>query len=94
MPQKTALVTGATGLLGRQVVKAFEASGWTVKGTGFSRANGTTVLKVDLGSPADVEKALDETRSVLSTCLQLHRHLNIPVADTLPPKQAQCCSPL
>jgi len=63
MSKRTALVTGATGLLGRQVVKAFgEAPGWQVKGTGYSRADGTSVLKVDLGDVSQVEKTLDDVK--------------------------------
>lgn len=61
---KTALVTGATGLLGRQLIRAFEYPGrdWTVKGTGLSRADGVSVLRVDLGKQADVEAALDNVK--------------------------------
>jgi nucleoside-diphosphate-sugar epimerase len=59
---KNVLVTGATGFLGRQVVKAFESRNWTVKGTGFSRADGSTILKVDLNDESEVKKALEETR--------------------------------
>ncbi|KAM0258829.1 hypothetical protein ACHAQJ_003671 [Trichoderma viride] len=64
MAQRTVLVTGATGLLGREIVVAFRLlhSGWTVKGTGHSRADGIDILKVDLESAADVAKTLDETR--------------------------------
>ena len=62
MSSKTALVTGATGFLGRQVVKAFALHDWTVKGTGFSRADGTDILKVDLSNAAEIEKALDEVK--------------------------------
>lgn len=61
---KTALITGATGLLGRQVVKAFERAGWDVKGTGFTRAKPPTVLKLDLGSTVDVAAALEEVKFV------------------------------
>ncbi|EGS21020.1 dtdp-4-dehydrorhamnose reductase-like protein [Thermochaetoides thermophila DSM 1495] len=57
---KTALITGATGLLGRQVVKTFAGRGWSVKGTGFSRADGKEILKVDLADPEHVENTLDE----------------------------------
>lgn len=53
------MITGATGLLGRQVLKAFERRDWTAKGTGLSRADGATILKVDLASTEEVEKALD-----------------------------------
>ncbi|ORY71085.1 uncharacterized protein BCR38DRAFT_415902 [Pseudomassariella vexata] len=59
MSQNAVLVTGATGLLGRQVVRAFERESWTVKGTGFSRADGNSILKVDLADAAEVEKVLD-----------------------------------
>ncbi|KAK0651919.1 hypothetical protein B0T16DRAFT_454334 [Cercophora newfieldiana] len=63
MSGKTALITGATGLLGRQVFKAFdETSGWTAKGTGFSRAGGTSILTVDLGNASEIEKALDDIK--------------------------------
>ena len=59
--QRIALVTGATGLLGRQVIKAFDQAGWRVVGTGFTRANPPSILKVDLGDSVAVENALDET---------------------------------
>ncbi|KAF3349120.1 hypothetical protein VD0002_g9437 [Verticillium dahliae] len=61
MGPRTALVTGATGLLGRQVVKAFETHEWNVKGTGFSRADNVSVFKVDLGDAAEVQKVIDDT---------------------------------
>lgn len=66
MTGRTALVTGATGLLGRQVTKAFESRGWSVKGTGYSRADGVSVLKVDLGNASDVEKVLDQIKYVMA----------------------------
>jgi NAD(P)-dependent dehydrogenase (short-subunit alcohol dehydrogenase family) len=62
MSSRTALVTGATGLLGREIAAVFRQNGWTVKGTGFSRADGIDVLKVDLGSEADVAKVFDEVK--------------------------------
>lgn len=62
MAERTALITGATGLLGRQVLKAFARRDWTARGTGLSRADGTTILKVDLASPEEVEKALDHSK--------------------------------
>ncbi|KAI1414379.1 NAD(P)-binding protein [Hypoxylon sp. FL1857] len=60
MPEKTALVTGATGLLGRQVVQAFKRGYWKVKGTGYSRADGLSILKVDLLKDDEVSAMLDE----------------------------------
>ncbi|KAI1455237.1 NAD(P)-binding protein [Annulohypoxylon moriforme] len=62
MSGKTALVTGATGLLGREVVRAFERANWTVKGTGYSRADGLSVLKVDLVNENEVSAALDNVK--------------------------------
>ncbi|KAH9904688.1 hypothetical protein F4778DRAFT_779874 [Xylariomycetidae sp. FL2044] len=66
MAEKTALITGATGLLGRQVVRAFERQHWNVKGTGYSRADGSQVLKVDLANASEVQAALDKVKSVFS----------------------------
>jgi len=63
MTEKTALITGATGLLGRQVFKAFQRDDWSVKGTGFSRADGHSILKLNLENAEEVEKALDDTRT-------------------------------
>lgn len=62
MSSKTALVTGATGLLGRQVVRAFERGKWNVKGTGYSRADGVSVLKVDLVNAEQLTAALDDVK--------------------------------
>ncbi|TAQ87234.1 hypothetical protein B7494_g4409 [Chlorociboria aeruginascens] len=59
---KKALITGATGLLGRQVVKAFQRKQWEVIGTGFTRAHPPAILKLDLSSEADVVKVLDEVK--------------------------------
>jgi len=59
---KTALVTGATGLLGRQVLRAFEQREWKVKGTGYSRADGGSILKVDLNQSSEVQNALDNVK--------------------------------
>jgi nucleoside-diphosphate-sugar epimerase len=80
MAERTVLVTGATGLLGREVVSAFKLlhSGWAAKGTGYSRADGVDILKVDLESAEDVAKTLDETRYVL-----LHLHLVASVTSPI-----------
>ena len=55
-------MTGGTGLLGRQVIKAFENAGWHVTGTGLSRASPPKVLKVDIQDETEVAKVLDEVR--------------------------------
>ncbi|RFU33479.1 hypothetical protein B7463_g2847, partial [Scytalidium lignicola] len=59
---KTVLVTGATGFLGRQVVKVFKRENWNVVGTGFSRASASDILKLDLGDEAEVARVLDEVK--------------------------------
>lgn len=59
---KTALITGATGLLGRQVVTAFEREEWQVVGTGFTRAKPPAILKLDLGGEADIARTIDEIK--------------------------------
>lgn len=59
---KTALITGATGLLGRQVVTAFERKEWQVVGTGFTRAKPPSILKLDLGSEANITSTIEEVK--------------------------------
>ncbi|RMZ78923.1 hypothetical protein DV737_g3673, partial [Chaetothyriales sp. CBS 132003] len=57
-----ALITGATGLLGREVVKAFEAAGYDVVGTGFSRASPPKVLRVDIQDADEVSRLFSEVK--------------------------------
>lgn len=59
---KTAIITGATGFLGRQVLKAFESAGWHAVGIGFTRAKPPSTLKVDLSVEADVASMLDQVK--------------------------------
>lgn len=59
---KTALVTGATGLLGRQVDSVFRRAGWKTVGTGFSRAKPPDVVKLDLCDGAAVERVLKDVK--------------------------------
>jgi len=59
---RTALITGASGFLGRQVVQAFKSAGWNTIGTGFTRANPPIILKVNLTDPAEVSKVLEEVK--------------------------------
>lgn len=56
------LVTGATGLLGRQVFNTFKHSGCLTVGQGFSRATPPTILKADLENPEDIRRILDDVR--------------------------------
>lgn len=57
-----ALVTGATGLLGRQVVRAFDLAGWNAVGTGFSRASPPKIQKVDIQNEGEMTALLDQVK--------------------------------
>ena len=56
------LVTGASGLLGREVVRVFELRDWTVKGTGLSRADGVSIISLNLSQEIEVKKVLDQVK--------------------------------
>ncbi|KAK2763191.1 hypothetical protein FQN54_009827 [Arachnomyces sp. PD_36] len=62
MSQKTALVTGATGLLGRQVLDAFERANWNVVGQGFTRGEPPKIQRANLEVKQEVEELLDRVR--------------------------------
>jgi uncharacterized protein YbjT (DUF2867 family) len=62
MADRSVVVTGATGLLGRQVVRAFEGKKWAVKGTAFSRADGISTTKLDLNDSTQVEAFLAQVK--------------------------------
>ena len=57
----SALVTGATGLLGRQVTRAFEDADWQTTGTGFSRAT-SKIRKVDIQDDEAVTQIFEEVK--------------------------------
>ena len=59
---QTALITGATGLLGRQVLKAFETAGYNVVGTGFSRASPPKTRKVDIQNEDEIRSLFSEVK--------------------------------
>lgn len=58
----TVLVTGASGLLGRQVFNTFQHSGVLTVGQGYSRAAPPTVLKADLEKTDEIKGLLGEVR--------------------------------
>jgi len=59
---KTALVTGGSGLLGREIISAFERKGWKVVGTAHSRPDPPRLVKMDLGDPEGVARILDQVK--------------------------------
>ena len=58
---KRVVVTGASGLLGRQIFKEFDTKGWNATGLAFSRCR-RPLRKVDLRDRHDVANALDEAK--------------------------------
>ncbi|KAJ5626566.1 NAD dependent epimerase/dehydratase family protein [Penicillium herquei] len=56
------LITGASGLLGRQLFNIFQRSGVLVVGQGFSRAAPPTILKADLEKTEDIKGLFDEVK--------------------------------
>ncbi|EON63055.1 hypothetical protein W97_02282 [Coniosporium apollinis CBS 100218] len=59
---RTALITGGTGLLGREVVKEFNEAGWKAIGTGVTRAKPPSIVKLDLLEEGGIERVLDEVK--------------------------------
>jgi len=56
---RTALVTGATGLLGRQITAALRDAAYTVIGTGLTRAT-PPLLRLDLSDSSAIAQTLDD----------------------------------
>ncbi|CAF4191222.1 unnamed protein product [Rotaria socialis] len=55
---KTVLITGASGVLGRQVANRFTNAGWNVTGLAYSRANKNHLVRCDLTN-------FDETDAII-----------------------------
>lgn len=85
------LVTGASGLLGRQVFNTFKHSGCLTVGQGFTRATPPTILKADLEKSEDVKTILDEAKWVIIDNWQLDICSN-SVADTFKRQASDCHS--
>ena len=64
MSRGTALVIGASGQVGRHVATALRARGWSVEGTGHSRAGGG-LLHLDLLDEAAIRTTIDQVRPSL-----------------------------
>ncbi|KAF2437073.1 putative methionine adenosyltransferase 2 subunit beta [Tothia fuscella] len=62
-------ITGATGLLGREVVQAFQFAGYEVVGTGLSRINPPSTIKLDILDHGEIRRVLNEVKpSVVVHC--------------------------
>lgn len=57
---KTVLVTGASGLLGRAILKSFELNGWTAIGTGLTRSSPPRIRKLDVTDFKALEDLVEE----------------------------------
>ncbi|KAH7550878.1 hypothetical protein BM1_10251 [Bipolaris maydis] len=62
---RSALITGASGLLGRQVQREFLLDGWESVGTGLNRVTAPNVVKLDIRDQGEIEKALDNTKPLV-----------------------------
>ncbi|ORY04379.1 hypothetical protein BCR34DRAFT_627077 [Clohesyomyces aquaticus] len=59
---RSVLVTGASGLLGRQVHRVFEKDGWKATGTALSRPDPPNIIKLDITDAQEFERILDEVK--------------------------------
>jgi NAD(P)-dependent dehydrogenase (short-subunit alcohol dehydrogenase family) len=76
MPERTALVTGGAGGLGRSVVAALVAEGWDVvvpveAGADLDDADNITTVVADLTDPDDVARALRAAQDPLKAVVNL-----------------------
>jgi nucleoside-diphosphate-sugar epimerase len=58
----TVLVTGASGLLGRQVLRTFQLESWNAVGTALNRPDPPTTIKLDLLDEGAIERVLDDVK--------------------------------
>ncbi len=89
MPDRTALVTGGAGGLGRSVVAALVADGWDVvvpveAGSDIEARDGVSTVVADLTDPDDVARAIRAAGEQLGAVVNLVGGFaaDQPVADT------------
>ena len=89
MPDRTALVTGGAGGLGRSVVDALVADGWDVvvpveAGSDIEARDGVSTVVADLTDPDDVARAIRAAGEHLGAVVNLVGGFaaDQPVADT------------
>ena len=64
MAGKKVIITGASGLLGREIYRVLKSEGWDVLGLSFSRARGE-LRSVDLRKREEVEQVFNEHQPTL-----------------------------
>ncbi|XP_029976119.1 methionine adenosyltransferase 2 subunit beta isoform X1 [Salarias fasciatus] len=102
VPAPRVLVTGATGLLGRAVLREFQRAGWSATGTGYRRAR-PRLLRCDLTDEDAVRGLIQEFKpDVIVHCAAerrpdvVERHtdaavnLNVHATSTLAKEAALC----
>ncbi|PVI00458.1 NAD(P)-binding protein [Periconia macrospinosa] len=62
MVAKSVLVTGASGLLGKQVREVFEIDRWKAVGTALNRIDPPEIVSLDILDAKQVERVLDEVK--------------------------------
>ncbi|KAF1928281.1 NAD(P)-binding protein [Didymella exigua CBS 183.55] len=61
-PTRTVLVTGASGLLGRQVQRQFARSGWKAIGTGLTRTSPPDIVALNILNRKHIDALLDDVK--------------------------------
>ncbi|KAF2196063.1 NAD(P)-binding protein [Delitschia confertaspora ATCC 74209] len=59
---RTVLVTGASGLLGRQVLKTFQLDGFNAVGTALNRVSPPSIVKLDILDTEAIENVLNDVK--------------------------------
>ncbi|CAF5082624.1 unnamed protein product, partial [Rotaria magnacalcarata] len=59
---KTVLITGASGVLGRQVANRFTNAGWNVTGLAYSRANKNHLVHCDLTNTNETDAIIRDVK--------------------------------
>ncbi|KAF2276457.1 NAD(P)-binding protein [Westerdykella ornata] len=62
MANKSVLVTGASGLLGREILRTFHYDLWKAVGTGLNRINPPEIIKLDIQDSNEIARCLDQVK--------------------------------
>lgn len=76
MPQRSVLITGSSGLLGRAVFDTFTNHGWKVAGLAYSRAR-DPLIKVDLSNFTALIRVITDVKVCAKTFLKLFSFFNV-----------------
>lgn len=65
MAAKRVLVTGASGLLGRAIIKKFSQTDWELMGTAYSRADKYGLIKMDLTNEKEMNDQINKFKPTI-----------------------------